>query len=64
MHKQRAITLSVQIKDKATRMAVALKTIGKFIIKKRAGEGGAIFGRSILDMTCAMNAVDIVFCSV
>eukprot|EP01024_Parvocaulis_polyphysoides_P022788 TRINITY_DN2111_c0_g1_i1.p2 TRINITY_DN2111_c0_g1~~TRINITY_DN2111_c0_g1_i1.p2 ORF type:complete len:208 (-),score=36.25 TRINITY_DN2111_c0_g1_i1:221-802(-) len=33
-----------EIKAKATAMATALQTIGKFMIKKQAGEEGKIFG--------------------
>ena len=58
-------TLSVQIKNQAKRLAVALKTIGKFIIKKKAGEGDTIFGRSVFDrVRLSAKAVDLVFCSV
>ena len=33
---------------KAQSLATALRTIGKFTISKRAGEGGKIFGRYVL----------------
>ena len=33
------------MKTKARAMAVALQTIGKFIVKKKVGENDKIFGR-------------------
>ncbi len=35
---------ALEVKAKATAMATALATIGKFVIKKKAGEGDALFG--------------------
>lgn len=35
-----------EVKAKAQAMAIALSTIGKFVIKKKIGEGDKIFGRS------------------
>jgi large subunit ribosomal protein L9 len=35
----------MQAKAKARAMAIALQTIGKFIIKKKVGENDQIFGR-------------------
>ena len=34
-----------QVKAKAKAMAVALQTIGKFIVRKKVGENDQIFGR-------------------
>lgn len=36
---------ALQVKAKAKAMAIALQTIGKFIIKKKVGENDQIFGR-------------------
>lgn len=35
-----------EVKAKAQAMAIALSTIGKFVIKKKVGDGDKIFGRS------------------
>jgi large subunit ribosomal protein L9 len=43
--KQRAEQAAKDVKAKARAMAVALQTIGKFVIKKKVGEGNKIFGR-------------------
>lgn len=43
--KQRAEQAARDVKAKAKAMAVALQTIGKFIIKKKVGDGNKIFGR-------------------
>ena len=43
--KQRAEQAARDVKAKAKAMAVALQTIGKFVIKKKVGEGNKIFGR-------------------
>ena len=36
---------ALERKNKAKAMAVALQTIGKFVIKKKVGENDKIFGR-------------------
>ncbi len=36
---------ALEAKNKAKAMAVALQTIGKFVIKKKVGENDKIFGR-------------------
>ena len=36
---------AIEIKNKAKAMAVALQTIGKFVVKKKVGENDKIFGR-------------------
>ena len=43
--KQRAEQTAKDLKAKAKAMAVALQTIGKFVIKKKVGENNKIFGR-------------------
>ena len=47
-----AVAAAEAEKDKAAAMATALATIGKFVIKKKGGEGDTIFG--------AVTAADIV----
>ena len=43
--KQRGEKAAADIKSKAKAMAVALQTIGKFVVKKKVGENDKIFGR-------------------
>ena len=43
--KQRSEQAAKDVKAKAKAMAVALQTIGKFVIKKKVGENNKIFGR-------------------
>ncbi len=43
--KQRAEQQAREVKSKAQAMAIALSTIGKFVIKKKVGEEDKIFGR-------------------
>ena len=43
--KQRGEKAAADVKSKAKAMAVALQTIGKFVVKKKVGENDKIFGR-------------------
>ena len=43
--RQRGEKAASDIKNKAKAMAVALQTIGKFVVKKKVGENDKIFGR-------------------
>lgn len=43
--KQRSEQAAKDLKAKAKAMAVALQTIGKFVIKKKVGDNNKIFGR-------------------
>ena len=43
--KERGEKAAKDVKTKAKAMAVALQTIGKFIVKKKVGENDKIFGR-------------------
>ena len=43
--KERGEKAAKDVKTKARAMAVALQTIGKFIVKKKVGENDKIFGR-------------------
>ena len=43
--RQRGEKAASDVKNKAKAMAVALQTIGKFVVKKKVGENDKIFGR-------------------